>query len=129
VPQHFDTATGGYPQGQKPPFVCKPLYGLKLKSDGTLRLKAGHGPKSATSLYLKGNQRNLVTLPVAEKLKIPIIHTYNMTAILHDFHRDNGAGHECSHYCWPVPGLWVHAMQKTLHASPPSALPAASTVS
>lgn len=118
-PQHFDTLTGGYPMGHKPPFTCKPLFGLKLKSDGTLRLRGGRGQNSAASLYVKANQRNLVTLPVVSKLHIPIIHTYNVSAVLHDFHRDNGAGHECSHFCYPVPGLWVHSLFKTLAASPP----------
>eukprot|EP00959_Pyramimonas_sp_CCMP1952_P007255 152208-Pyramimonas_sp.AAC.1 len=34
--------------------------------------------------------------PPCQALGIPVIHTYNLTAPLHDFHRNNGKGHECS---------------------------------
>jgi hypothetical protein len=119
VPVHFDTRTGGYPMGTKPPFVCRALHGLDLLPDGTLELEAGDGPNSARELYEKGNKRNLVTLPLIAELNIPVIHSYNVTAVLHDYHRDNGAGHECSHYCWPVPGLWVYSLLTTLQTFPP----------
>lgn len=32
---------------------------------------------------------------------IPVVHTFNESVPLWKMHRDNGAGHECSHYCFP----------------------------
>ena len=32
---------------------------------------------------------------------IPVVHTFNESVPLWRMHRDNGAGHECSHYCFP----------------------------
>lgn len=32
---------------------------------------------------------------------IPVLDTWNQTTELHKFHRDNGHGYECSHYCFP----------------------------
>ena len=32
---------------------------------------------------------------------IPVLDTWNQTTELYKFHRDNGHGYECSHYCFP----------------------------
>ena len=46
---------------------------------------------------------------------IPIVHTWNETLPLWDYHRDNGAGLECTHFCFPsAPQLWVHALWQAL---------------
>ena len=46
---------------------------------------------------------------------IPVVHTWNETLPLWDYHRDNGAGLECTHFCFPsAPQLWVHALWQTL---------------
>ena len=68
--------------------------------------------------------RNIKSLLVVEALGIPVLHTYNVTTVLHEFHRDNGAGHECSHFCFPVPLIWVDSMITALSASPPTPISA-----
>ena len=32
---------------------------------------------------------------------IPVLDTWNQTTELWKFHRDNGHGYECSHFCFP----------------------------
>jgi hypothetical protein len=120
-PQHFDTPYGLYPGGTKPPFQCKALQGVWLQPDGALGFDSGEGtPEWSRNVFVHANARNIKALPVAESLGIPVMHTFNVTAALHDFHRDNGDGHECSHFCFPVPLIWVDAMVKTLQAFPPT---------
>ena len=41
-----------------------------------------------------------MTCAVAEQ-GIPVLDTWNQTTGLYKFHRDNGHGYECSHYCFP----------------------------
>ena len=74
------------------------------------------------------NVRNLLSLPIVEGLEIPIIRIFNRTAIMDQYHKaDLKNGHECSHYCWPAPGLWVYALMETLRESPPTLLPLSGT--
>ena len=50
-----------------------------------------------------------------EEAGIPVIDTWNQSLPLWDHHRDNGAGHECTHFCFPsAPQLWVHALWQML---------------
>lgn len=32
---------------------------------------------------------------------IPVVHAYNESVPLWQMHRDNGAGHECTRFCFP----------------------------
>jgi alpha-D-ribose 1-methylphosphonate 5-triphosphate synthase subunit PhnG len=49
------------------------------------------------------------------KAGIPVIESYNETLPMASMHRDNGAGHECTHFCHPsAPQAWVAALYRTL---------------
>ena len=99
--------------------------GVSLRADGTLEFDDGvlnERGETPGQVVEAANARNANSLPHATRLGIPIIHTYNRTTILHQYHRNNGQGHECSHYCWPVPGLWAHATLGALRANPPTPL-------
>ena len=46
---------------------------------------------------------------------VPLVETWNETLPLWEFHRDNGAGLECTHYCFPsAPQLWTYILFNTL---------------
>ncbi|KAK9812996.1 hypothetical protein WJX72_006927 [[Myrmecia] bisecta] len=112
--QHFDTRLGEYPGG-KPPFQCTKLGGdqLRLGDDHTLEIL-----DEDLAVLGKGGWRNELSNAAMQDAGIPIIHTYNDTAPLHEYHRDNGAGHECTHHCHPSgPQVWVHALYQTLSAN------------
>lgn len=116
---------GLYPPGEKPPYRCKKLIpGMTMNENGTLSFpesRKSQGP-SPEMLFIQANMRNEVSFPLAKRFRIPIIHTYNQTAMLHEFHRDNGHGYECTHFCFPVPGIWIYSFVKTLCAPPPRPL-------
>ena len=118
------TSAGDAATTAAPPFKCR-ARNLALNPDGTLRATTdelnmkGEGPDEEFERY---NARNLNNLPLVAEAGVPIVHTFNQTVILHDFHRNNGAGHECSHYCFPVQGLWVNSLLNTFRASPPTPL-------
>ncbi len=47
---------------------------------------------------------------------IPVVPVFNETVPLWEFHRDNGEGHECTHFCFPsapqvrlLPPICTHA--------------------
>lgn len=48
-----------------------------------------------------GGWRNQLANDYMERVGVPIVHTFNWTATLWQYHRDSGAGHECTHYCQP----------------------------
>eukprot|EP00192_Tetraselmis_astigmatica_P004901 CAMPEP_0117679878 /NCGR_PEP_ID=MMETSP0804-20121206/18042_1 /TAXON_ID=1074897 /ORGANISM="Tetraselmis astigmatica, Strain CCMP880" /LENGTH=482 /DNA_ID=CAMNT_0005489315 /DNA_START=146 /DNA_END=1594 /DNA_ORIENTATION=- len=126
-PQHFDTPYGLYPgRGAKGPFKCKAREGAVLKRDGTMRFEKVPGLQEFPwQVLAKADRRNRQVLPTIRNMGIPVVYTYNQTTVLHEFHRDNGKGYECTHYCWPVQGVWVHSMLATLQATPPEVLPQA----
>ena len=107
----------------KPPFKCEKHEGVTLTGDGTLEFNekaVNVRGETPAEVMAKANMRNANSLPHAALLGIPVIHSYNRTSILHKFHRNNGEGHECSHYCWPVPGLWAHATMMAFREHPPT---------
>jgi elongator complex protein 2 len=54
------------------------------------------------------------------KAGVPIVETWNETLPLWDYHRDNGAGLECTHFCQPsAPQLWLYLLYKTLQGISP----------
>ena len=57
---------------------------------------------------------------------VPLVETWNETLPLWEFHRDNGAGLECTHYCFPsAPQLWTYILFDTLRSLAASQTPAA----
>jgi hypothetical protein len=65
---------------------------------------------------------------VMRKAGVPVVAAWNETLPLWDYHRDNGAGLECTHFCVPsAPQLWVYLLAQTLRgiaAAEPAALSA-----
>ena len=56
-----------------------------------------------------------LTNEVMSKAGIPVVSTWNDTLPLWEFHRDNGHGLECTHFCHPsAPQLWVYRLYATL---------------
>ena len=56
-----------------------------------------------------------LTNEVMSKAGIPVVSTWNDTLPLWEFHRDNGHGLECTHFCHPsAPQLWVYRLYETL---------------
>ena len=56
-----------------------------------------------------------ITNDVMSKAGIPVVSTWNETLPLWDFHRDNGHGLECTHFCAPsAPQLWLYLLYETL---------------
>ena len=52
---------------------------------------------------------------VMREAGVPLVETWNETLPLWEFHRDNGAGLECTHYCFPsAPQLWTYILFNTL---------------
>lgn len=52
---------------------------------------------------------------VMRKAGVPIVEAWNETLPLWDYHRDNGAGLECTHFCSPsAPQLWLFLLYQTL---------------
>jgi hypothetical protein len=50
---------------------------------------------------LTGSWRNTLADAVIRKAGIPIVPSFNETLWMADMHRDNGQGHECTHFCHP----------------------------
>ncbi|PSC74746.1 hypothetical protein C2E20_2256 [Micractinium conductrix] len=95
--QHFDGPGGEY-NGGKLPFACKTIEGYIVEGQGQLVLEPGH---KDTADVLHGGWRNALADPIMRAAGVPIIQSFNDTVPLSDAHRDNGSGHECTHYCFP----------------------------
>ncbi|KAL4856502.1 Presequence protease 1 [Chlorella vulgaris] len=111
--QHFagSDGSGEYPGGQ-PPFQCEPLPGIRVEGEGRLALPDGGRDRFG---LLRGGWRNAAADSVMRRAGIPILPSYNESVWMHAFHRDNGAGLECTHFCHPsTPQTWVLALFKTL---------------
>ncbi|EIE23050.1 hypothetical protein COCSUDRAFT_63432 [Coccomyxa subellipsoidea C-169] len=123
APQHFKTTFGEYPEDKpKPPFECAPIgKGMppqvgadkwRLREDHSVELLS---PEFAT--VAEGGWRNKIANDVMAKAGVPVVAAWNETLPLWDYHRDNGAGLECTHFCVPsAPQLWVYLLTKTLRA-------------
>jgi hypothetical protein len=97
--QHFagSDGSGEYPGGQ-PPFQCEPLPGIHVEGEGRLALPDGGRDRFG---LLRGGWRNAAADSVMRRAGIPILPSYNESVWMHAFHRDNGAGLECTHFCHP----------------------------
>lgn len=124
-PQHFDHVVGEYPAGTHPPFSCKP------HAQGYLNVTADHslvnwydGTDQSLTQALhsvsQGGWRNKVAQSVLGNIGLPMSLTWNETQPLYLFHRSNGAGYECTHYCMPsAPQVWIHGLVQTLRSHVP----------
>ncbi|CAL5228742.1 g11927 [Coccomyxa viridis] len=121
APQHFESTFGEYPQDKpKPPMKCVAV-GKQFEPDpgeDKWILKKDH---SIEVLYkdfediAAGGWRNKLTNEVMSQAGIPVVSTWNDTLPLWEFHRDNGHGLECTHFCHPsAPQLWVYRLYETL---------------
>ena len=50
---------------------------------------------------LRGGWRNVAADAVMQAASIHIIYSFNETLRMQNMHRNNGQGHECTHYCHP----------------------------
>lgn len=71
--------------------------------------------KQEKRLILKGDWRNAAGDPLIRAAGIPIVESWNESAVLWRAHRDNGQGYECTHFCHPsAPQAWVHSLFRAL---------------
>lgn len=115
-PQHFLTEFGEYPSAFKPPFMC--WYVGKADNKDPLKLSKDHQLTSIDPKYQQvadGGWRNIIARPVMSAAGIPVLQTWNESMLLWNYHRDSGAGWECTHYCFPsAPQLWVYHLLRKL---------------
>ena len=115
-PQHFLTEFGEYPREFKPPFNC--WYIGKAENTDPLRLSKDHQLTTIDPKYQQtadGGWRNIIARPVMSAAGIPVLQTWNESVLLWNYHRDNGAGWECTHYCFPsAPQVWVYYLLRKL---------------
>ena len=62
-------------------FSCKPMSSVALLPDNSLR-----SGDSAMRVIVEGGWRNKLTLPLIQKLGIPIVHTWNQSVPLWEYH-------------------------------------------
>ena len=95
-----------------PPRICSTLLCGRKQADGRIEMEKGHSDKH---YILKGSWRNALADVAMRKAGIPIVESYNETLPMANMHRDNGEGHECTHFCHPsAPQAWVAALYRTL---------------
>lgn len=110
-PQHFETTFGEYPKDPwGPPYMC--WFVGKTAGKNPLKLSSDHQLTTTDPAYQSvadGGSRNIMSRPIMAAYDIPVLQTWNETTDLWNYHRDNGAGWECTHYCFPsAPQVWVH---------------------
>lgn len=66
-----------------------------LQGDGALVATEGE-QFNKTPITLGGGSRNSLADPFIRSLRLPIVYSWNESVPLHEFHRDNGQGHECT---------------------------------
>lgn len=107
TPQHFTGFHGEYPGG-KPPFECHAIPGLELQPDGTLTTD-----REEDAVLLQGGWRNQMAAEELQQVGVTIVPSYNETVPLYYYHRDNGKGWECTHFCFPsAQQTWVFALYR-----------------
>ncbi|CAL8465497.1 g5033 [Coccomyxa elongata] len=123
APQHFQTTFGEYPEDKpKPPFECGPIGLASPPTPGMekWRLREDHAVEVLQPGYetiAEGGWRNKIANEVMRAAGVPVVEAWNETLPLWDYHRDNGAGLECTHFCMPsAPQLWVYLLTQTLKA-------------
>ena len=62
-------------------FSCKPLSSVSLLRDNTLQ-----SDDPAMAVIVRGGWRNSLSLPVIEGLGIPVMHTWNQSVPLWEYH-------------------------------------------
>ncbi|EIE18670.1 hypothetical protein COCSUDRAFT_45154 [Coccomyxa subellipsoidea C-169] len=117
--QHFDTPTGDYkcdgcvdakPRADDTGFNCKAMDLVTLNPANELETT-----DPAMQVILEGGWRNRVTLPVMEKLGIPIVHTWNLSVPLWQYHHSFQEKDDCTHWCHPSGyQVWIAQMHQTL---------------
>ena len=119
-PQHFLTTLGEYPgiKGWGPPFDC--WYVGKAAAKNPLKLSSDHQLTTSDPFYqqaVEGGWRNIMSRSIMKEYSIPVLQIWNETMDLWNYHRDNGAGWECTHYCFPsAPQVWVHHLTILLNS-------------
>lgn len=116
-PQHFLTEFGEYPRDlSKPPFSC--WYIGKADNKDPLTLSKDHQLTTIDPKYqhvADGGWRNIIARPLMLSAGIPVLQIWNESTLLWNYHRDNGAGWECTHYCFPsAPQVWVYHLLRKL---------------
>lgn len=116
-PQHFLTEFGEYPRDMgNPPFNC--WYLGKAENKDPLSLSKDHQLTTIDPKYQQvadGGWRNIIARPVMMAAGIPVLQTWNESMLLWNYHRDSGAGWECTHYCFPsAPQVWVYHLLRKL---------------
>ena len=80
-----DFKCDGCPDAQPRPddkgFSCKPMSSVALLLDNSLQ-----SSDPAMEVVVGGGWRNRLTLPVIERLGIPIMHTWNQSVPLWEYH-------------------------------------------
>lgn len=124
--QHFDNPTGDFgcvpekgcwaPQHSYP-FVCQAIANVSLDAAGAVH---AHGPDQ--EILTRGGWRNEIANPIMASYSIPVMHTWNQSLELWQFHHHYQAGNDCTHSCHPGPyQLWIYDLYKVLqdlHAHP-----------
>ena len=110
-PQHFLTDLGEYPKdGTSPPYNC--WYIGKAHNVDPLRVTKDHQLTTVDPIYQSvadGGWRNIIARSVMDKAHVPVLQIWNESMLLWNYHRDNGAGWECTHFCFPsAPQVWVY---------------------
>lgn len=118
-PQHFETPLGEYPKDHwGPPYKC--WYIGKTADKNPLRLSSDHQLTTIDPEYqvaADGGWRNILSRAIMHNHFVPVLQIWNETTDLWNYHRDNGAGWECTHYCFPsAPQVWVHHLFVMLQA-------------
>jgi hypothetical protein len=62
-------------------FKCKPMPTVRLRADNRLE-----SDDPVMQIIVEGGWRNKITLPVIDRLGIPIIHTWNQSVPLWEYH-------------------------------------------
>ncbi|KAL0040750.1 hypothetical protein WJX79_004140 [Trebouxia sp. C0005] len=110
-PQHFLTEFGEFPKNfGRPPHMC--WYIGKYSKRDPLTLTKDHQLTTTDPKYqsvVEGGWRNVISRAVMAAADIPVLQIWNESIALWNYHRDNGAGWECTHYCFPsAPQVWVY---------------------
>ncbi|BDA49809.1 hypothetical protein COCOBI_14-4290 [Coccomyxa sp. Obi] len=119
--QHFDTPTGDYkcdgcpeakPRADDRGFICKPMDSVTLTPANELE-----STDPVMQIIVEGGWRNKITLPVIERLGIPIVHTWNLSVPLWQYHHSFQEKDDCTHWCHPSGyQVWIAQMYRTLRA-------------
>lgn len=102
---------------------------VKLTSEGDLvpniakeqRLDTKLAKYEIAEVIASGHWRNIDARAILrDTYGIQMVGIYNSTVPMHECHRINKVGKECSHYCHPsAPQLWVYQLWKTLQEHVP----------